>query len=86
MPNYSFPADLHCTLLRTCDSVLFLPHQVRVVRVPYLYTLHRQILREVRPGRTAPLKGKDWLLEQALEMDCLCVCCAGSMRTEPLIQ
>lgn len=29
---------------------------------------------------------KDWLLEQALEMECLCICCASSMGTKPLIQ
>lgn len=29
---------------------------------------------------------KDWLLEQALEMDCLCICCAshGDKASNPM--
>lgn len=59
-PNLRLPADLPGSVLRSGCSLLHLPREVRLVRVPHLHPHHRQVLREVRPKRTSPLTVSPW--------------------------
>lgn len=56
LTDHHVPAGVRRALLRPRGALLRLPNQVRLVRVAHLHPLHGQILREVRPQRSPPLK------------------------------
>ena len=58
LSDHRLPAGVCRALFRPRGALLRLPNQVRVVRVAHLHPLHGQILREVRPQRSPPLRGE----------------------------
>lgn len=56
LSDHRLPAGVCRALFRPRGAFLCLPNQVWLVRVAHLHPLHGQILREVRPQRSPPLK------------------------------
>uniref|UniRef100_A0A3Q2SRA0 Inactive rhomboid protein n=1 Tax=Fundulus heteroclitus TaxID=8078 RepID=A0A3Q2SRA0_FUNHE len=56
LPDHRLPAGVCRPLLGPRGALLRLPNQVRLVRTDHLHPLHGQVLREVRPQRSPPLK------------------------------
>lgn len=58
LSDHRLLAGVRRALLRPGGAILRLPHQVRVVRAAHLHPLHGQVLREVRPQRSPPLRDR----------------------------